>query len=164
MLKGKTITMRPVRESDLDRLYELTLEIENRGDYFPLGVPSETAFKKRFHESGFWSQHEGQLLIIGQAGDIIGEIEFFKTVNYLDEYEISYQVFDPAFRYLFNSYYEGVGERQPRPERGLLTRPPLDEVMAYRAHVDAGMEQLLDAGAAPADRRRTRRGRRSTDR
>uniref|UniRef100_UPI00148F103B DinB family protein n=1 Tax=Acinetobacter ursingii TaxID=108980 RepID=UPI00148F103B len=51
-----------------------------------------------------------------------------------------YRVFDPAFAYLFNSYYEAVGPRQPRPERGLLTRPLLHEVLAYRAPVDAHLE------------------------
>ncbi|THD65001.1 ergothioneine biosynthesis protein EgtB [Phenylobacterium sp.] len=54
-----------------------------------------------------------------------------------------YKVFDPRFHYLFNSYYEALGARQPRPERGLLTRPSLNDVIAYRAHVDAGMGQLL---------------------
>jgi hypothetical protein len=52
-------------------------------------------------------------------------------------------VFDPAFAYLFNSYYEAVGPRQPRPQRGLITRPSADEVGAYRAHVDAAMVRLL---------------------
>ncbi|WP_304219107.1 ergothioneine biosynthesis protein EgtB [Phenylobacterium aquaticum] len=54
-----------------------------------------------------------------------------------------YAVFDPRYGYLFNSYYEALGARQPRPQRGLLTRPGLDEVLAYRAHVDAGMARLL---------------------
>ncbi|WP_309606940.1 ergothioneine biosynthesis protein EgtB [Phenylobacterium sp.] len=59
-----------------------------------------------------------------------------------------YRAFDPRFAYLFNSYYEALGPRQPRPERGLLTRPSLDDVIAYRAHVDHGVERLLAVGAA----------------
>ncbi len=54
-----------------------------------------------------------------------------------------YEVFDKRFCYLFNSYYETVGERHARPERGFLTRPSLDEVMAYRRHVDAAVEDWL---------------------
>lgn len=52
-----------------------------------------------------------------------------------------YRHFDPAYRVLFNSYYNGVGEQHARPERGLLTRPGLDEVRAYRKHVDAAIAE-----------------------
>ena len=48
-----------------------------------------------------------------------------------------------AFRVLFNSYYVAVGPRHPRPERGLLSRPSLDEVLAYRASVDERMQALF---------------------
>ncbi len=63
-----------------------------------------------------------------------------------------YTNFDPRFSYLFNSYYETVGARQPRPSRGLITRPGAGEVGAYRAHVDAAMARLLaerEADVAP---------------
>jgi len=54
-----------------------------------------------------------------------------------------YTPFDPNFCYLFNSYYEAVGPRHPRPQRGLMTRPGVDQVMAYRKHVDEHMSALL---------------------
>ena len=59
--------------------------------------------------------------------------------------------FRPEFRMLFNSYYVGVGPRHPRPERGLISRPVLDEVLAYRASVDERMHRLLERGDAPLD-------------
>jgi len=59
-----------------------------------------------------------------------------------------YRPFDPAFGYLFNSYYEAVGARHPRPRRGLLTRPGVSEVAAYRDHVDAAMLTLLERADA----------------
>ena len=54
-----------------------------------------------------------------------------------------YQPFSREFSYLFNSYYEAVGARHPRFARGMITRPSADDVTAYRAHVDAAMEQLI---------------------
>ena len=55
-----------------------------------------------------------------------------------------YQPFHPAYGYLFNSYYEGVGARYPRHDRGLVSRPGVGEIAAYRAFVDEAMTALLD--------------------
>ncbi|WP_418316977.1 ergothioneine biosynthesis protein EgtB [Piscinibacter sakaiensis] len=68
---------------------------------------------------------------------------FFETFV-LAPHQPGYRLFEPSFRVLFNSYYHGVGERHPRPQRGLLTRPGLDQVLGYRAAVDAAMLALLD--------------------
>jgi ergothioneine biosynthesis protein EgtB len=57
-----------------------------------------------------------------------------------------YRPFDPAYRSLFNSYYDAVGEPFPRPERGLLTRPTLEEVGRYRRHVDEHVARSLERG------------------
>jgi ergothioneine biosynthesis protein EgtB len=56
---------------------------------------------------------------------------------------------DP-WQHLFNSYYEAVGSRHPRPQRGLLSRPPLREIVDWRHRVDAALEELLDADPEPA--------------
>lgn len=69
---------------------------------------------------------------------------FFETFV-LERWETNFKPFDPAFRVLFNSYYNAVGDKHPRPKRGLLTRPSLDVVRAYRANVDERMRRLLIA-------------------
>ncbi len=61
----------------------------------------------------------------------------------LSPFAPGYRVFDGNFAYLFNSYYEAVGARHPRPMRGLLTRPGAATIGAYRAHVDAAMQHFL---------------------
>src|SRR5580698_3643836 len=67
---------------------------------------------------------------------------FFET--FLLESELQgYRPFHPAYAYLFNSYYEGVGARYPRPRRGVVSRPGVAEVAQYRRHVDESMARLL---------------------
>ena len=74
---------------------------------------------------------------------------FFETVL-LQPHAPGYRVFDPRFQFLFNSYYEALGPRHPRPQRGLLTRPSLDQVHAYRRHVDRAVLELLQAAGTEA--------------
>jgi ergothioneine biosynthesis protein EgtB len=67
---------------------------------------------------------------------------FFETFV-LQPQKPGYQPFNPSYSYLFNSYYNAIGERHPRPQRGLLTRPSLEEVLRYRAYVDEHVVDLL---------------------
>lgn len=98
MLKGKRITLRPELAADLEKLYAFHTDIENRGEYYPRGIQSQPAFQKHFQENGFWGKEDGTLVITSPEGEILGHIEFFKTVNYLDEYELAYQIYDPEQR------------------------------------------------------------------
>ncbi|MGH8688324.1 MAG: ergothioneine biosynthesis protein EgtB [Burkholderiales bacterium] len=68
---------------------------------------------------------------------------FFETFV-LGRFAERYTPFHPSYRYLFNSYYNAVGDQYPRAQRGLMSRPALDEVLRYRAHVDERMRALLD--------------------
>ena len=67
---------------------------------------------------------------------------FFETFV-LRDHAFGYAVFDERYAFLFNSYYEAEGPRHARPRRGMLSRPSLDEVRAYRAHVDEALERSL---------------------
>lgn len=74
---------------------------------------------------------------------------FFETFL-LKPYLPNYREFDESYGYLFNSYYEAVGPRHPRPSRGVLSRPGVAEVLAYRSHVDRAMSDLLSSSEEPA--------------
>jgi ribosomal-protein-alanine N-acetyltransferase len=97
MLQGRLIQLRPVRESDLDAMYAAHVNIADRGEYFPLGVQSEPAFRRTFAESGFWQREEGTLLMLTPDDELAGHIEFFKPVNYWDAFELSYQLYGDRF-------------------------------------------------------------------
>jgi ergothioneine biosynthesis protein EgtB len=73
--------------------------------------------------------------------------ETFLLVPYLD----GYSVFHPKYNYLFNSYYESIGARHPRPQRGLLSRPTVEQVYQYRTYVDEAMRSLLSQAANPPE-------------
>ncbi len=68
---------------------------------------------------------------------------FFETFV-LSEYVAGYQPFDPDFKWLFNSYYRALGEMPEKKLRASFSRPPLDQILAYRAHVDASITRLLE--------------------
>ena len=74
---------------------------------------------------------------------------FFETFV-LRDHVFGYTPFDERYAFLFNSYYEAEGPRHARPRRGMLSRPSLDEIRAYRAHVDEALERALSSLPPPA--------------
>lgn len=80
----------------------------------------------------------------------LAHVTWFFERFVLREHLPGYSPFDERYDYLFNSYYDAVGERHPRPRRGMLTRPALNDVLAYRTHVDRAMDSLLSGGASAA--------------
>jgi [ribosomal protein S5]-alanine N-acetyltransferase len=97
MLHGTNVMLRPVQAADMDRLYSAHVDIANRGAFFPLGIRSESDFRRAFSETGLWQREEGTLLIVDNDGEMVGHIEFFKPVSYWDAFELSYQLYDGRF-------------------------------------------------------------------
>lgn len=83
----------------------------------------------------------------------LGHTTWFFETFILERFEPGFEAYDPRFRVLFNSYYTQIGAQHPRPRRGLLTRPGVGEVMAYRDTVDERLERLVERadGAAAAE-------------
>jgi ergothioneine biosynthesis protein EgtB len=80
----------------------------------------------------------------------LAHITWFFETFVLRDHVPGYSRFDERWAYLFNSYYDGEGERHARARRGMLSRPSLDEVLAYRDHVDAAMLEAFDTLPAEA--------------
>jgi [ribosomal protein S5]-alanine N-acetyltransferase len=93
LLNGSRIVLRPIRETDLERMYAAHTDLASRGRFFPLGVLSESAYRREFAENGLWQREEGTLVMTTHEGEICGHIEFFKPVSYWDAFELSYQLY-----------------------------------------------------------------------
>jgi ergothioneine biosynthesis protein EgtB len=79
----------------------------------------------------------------------LAHVTWFFEHFVLEPYASRYRRFNDAWHYLFNSYYYTAGEMHRRPERGLLSRPTVDEILDYRKHVDEAMARLLDGAVDP---------------
>ncbi len=77
----------------------------------------------------------------------LAHITWFFETFILKPFDTGYREFHPDYNFLFNSYYEAIGPRHERPNRGLISRPPVADILDYRAHVDAAMTGLI-AGAS----------------
>ncbi|GAB6039575.1 ergothioneine biosynthesis protein EgtB [Endothiovibrio diazotrophicus] len=81
----------------------------------------------------------------------VAHVTWFFETFILVEFKPGYRPFHPRYRYLFNSYYEQVtGGFFPRPQRGLLSRPTVEEIFRYCAHVDEQMGELIDGAPQSA--------------
>ncbi len=83
----------------------------------------------------------------------LAHVSWFFETFLLSPTVADYRSLDPRYAYLFNSYYNAVGDRYPRPQRGLVSRPTVDEVYRYRHHIDEQMLDLIecaDVDQAPA--------------
>jgi hypothetical protein len=84
----------------------------------------------------------------------LAHVTWFWETFLLERFEDGFQPFDPAFRVLFNSYYDGIGERAPRPMRGLVSRPSLRPCCAFaRASMPAWRPCCTPAATSPRSRR-----------
>lgn len=77
----------------------------------------------------------------------LGHTTWFWETFVLMKYDLAYKVFNPDYNYVFNSYYETIGARVIRTDRGNLSRPSVEDIYAYRKYVDRAMEQLLSCEA-----------------
>jgi ribosomal-protein-alanine N-acetyltransferase len=99
MLNGKGITLRPVTEEDLPQLYAHILNVENRGEFYPRSIQTLTDLRKELGSTGFWSPEFGLLLLHDNENDkVVGQIVWFKTVQYMDELEIGYIMYEQTTR------------------------------------------------------------------
>ncbi|MDZ4307907.1 ergothioneine biosynthesis protein EgtB [Allopontixanthobacter sp.] len=120
------------------------------------GTPSEQAeLSQRFHETRALTRN--LIAPLSEADAVLQSMEdaspakwhlahtnwFFETFL-LRDHVSGYRLFDEDWPFLFNSYYEAEGERIARFSRGMLSRPAVDRILAWRAHVDEGMTALLD--------------------
>jgi len=73
----------------------------------------------------------------------LGHTTWFWETFVLMKYDLAYKVFNPDYNYVFNSYYETIGARVIRTDRGNLSRPSVEDIYSYRKYVDAAMDRLL---------------------
>lgn len=118
------------------------------GSAEPLSALSQRLFATRARSRDLAAPLTAEDMVVQPMEDAsptkwhLAHVTWFFETFILTKHLPDYRIFDEAFAYCFNSYYETQGPRQPRPLRGLLTRPSVQRVLDYRAHVDAALERL----------------------
>jgi len=131
-----TATLADTRESNFPVLKERLMETRSLSSELARPLSDEDQVVKAMDDASPTKWH-------------LAHTTWFFEAFVLKRFAPGYRVFDERFEYCFNSYYESVGPRHPRPKRGLLTRPSGDEVRAYRSFVDEALVRLFDQTLAP---------------
>jgi Acetyltransferase (GNAT) family. len=94
MIRGNNVILRTVNPEELDYVYKLITDINRKGPYWHLQIPPLNKFREEYRETGFWSRDEGRMLILSRNEEYIGEILYFKGLDYQSGYEVGYELFD----------------------------------------------------------------------
>lgn len=97
MISGKKINLRNIGPHELNEVYNLITDINAKGPYWHLIIPSVREFHKEYEQSGFWGLDEGRMLIVTKSGEYVGEILYFKGLDYQAGYEVGYELFHPSY-------------------------------------------------------------------
>ena len=97
MLVGPNVRLRPIREDELEAVYEHNLDLDARGSWFPLDFSSLPQMRREYHDHGFWEQDHAMLVIVDHSETLLGSIFFYRRVTYhwWDSYELAYRLFKP---------------------------------------------------------------------
>ncbi len=98
MIHGRKVVLRTVRERDLPELYEKIVDQDNRGEWMPLRIVGEPAFRQMWQHDGFWGDGISRLLICDPEDAILGSVFFFPVAPYVDGVELGYHLFDETRR------------------------------------------------------------------
>jgi RimJ/RimL family protein N-acetyltransferase len=85
--------LRPVLEGDLEERHRRRIDLSVRGDFFPLGVRSETTYRNDFAKDGFWGPDGGMLAVVDEEGRVVGDVQFERVVGDVDEVNLGYLIY-----------------------------------------------------------------------
>ena len=98
MIEGKNIILRLFRESDLEEYYQMTSRLSIIGEYWGLKLATMVQLKQEFAKDGFWGESYGRILITDKDDKLLGNINYFRGIPYVDGYELGFRIFDPEDR------------------------------------------------------------------
>lgn len=97
MILGKNVLLRTIYPHEIERVYELITHINKKGEFWHLNIPSTRNFLSEYNRNGFWGIEEGRMLILSPQEEYVGEILYFKGLDYQSGYEVGYELFDSQF-------------------------------------------------------------------